>query len=435
MGSPQTRAINDFVSLLSCEIQMMSETGMNQPSRTASEQLPFMMAHSLDSADACCAIPSFQLQQNGHFFTPRSSNPLLEDAVALNLRNPTEIRKIDLSGVPLTLLRNASNAFISLVDSRLRASLTALLRKARDAGAEVDTSLTRMILGLLSASASPISPTKIATSYRTLAFSGRTEDGAYLVPMEMEIVVNLNVLGHSVSIVLEAPGTIQGHFLCGALHEKPTELLKVELQIDTAAILHSMMREARAVVRSAVGWAYEMSRQLLQPPLRRSLSSGDMPFSTSLQPPHSASLMRLSGSLSEFPTAFDLEPHAVFRSASDGDSNGENAIVFAPLASAPKFGQIDEKNAKRSNCAISAESVTATTANVSWGTYRDESTPVLGMPSLSVPATSTPRGASMYTADAEYEALHKRAKMSPVEEGEVDCSEHHGHLELIRKYR
>jgi hypothetical protein len=56
-----------------------------------------------------------------------------------------------------------------------------------------------------------------------------------------------------------------GHFSC-KWKKKDPRLLKVDIQIDTAALLVSMMAQARLAVRKAVGFATDIASHIL--PLR-----------------------------------------------------------------------------------------------------------------------------------------------------------------------
>jgi hypothetical protein len=171
----------------------------------------------------------------------------------------------------MKLLWNVSQSFISLVDSRLRSSVAALARQSRG-GSEKDVALT-----LLAASSSPINPTTIVTTLRTLAFSERNADGDYIQPLILEVVIDLNILGNTVAVTVEAPGKVQGAF---SSNSEEAGLLKVDIQIDTAALLISMMAQARLAVRKAVGFATEVASHVLLSSSCNTLSNSSSLHST-----------------------------------------------------------------------------------------------------------------------------------------------------------
>jgi hypothetical protein len=150
---------------------------------------------------------------------------------------------------------------MSLVDSRLRSSLAALERKSSGK----DDTLTPVLVELLAAYSNPINPTTVVTTFRTLTFAEHCSNGDYIQPLILEIVIDLNILGNTVAVTVKAPGTMRGHFSCNMEEEGPAGLLKVDIQIDTAALLVSMMAQARLAVRKAVGFATDIASHILLP--------------------------------------------------------------------------------------------------------------------------------------------------------------------------
>jgi hypothetical protein len=260
--SKQAKVMESFTSLISCALNATD----SQPFRSSAVKLPFLISASQDSSTSCCAVSSLQLRNKQVALKPQSSKPVLQDAAASNLRQPLEVRKSELQNLPTKLLWNVSQSFMSLVDSRLRSSLTNLVRQSRGRSQEDDT-LTPILVGLLaSSSSSPINPTTIVTTFRTPEFSERNADGDYILPIIFEAVLDLNILGNTITVTVEAPGTVQGTFSCNVEEAKAgasAELLKVDIQIDTATLLISMMSQARMAVRKAVGFATVVASHVL----------------------------------------------------------------------------------------------------------------------------------------------------------------------------
>jgi hypothetical protein len=270
VSSKHAEVLGSFTSLVSCGLNATDSGRILQPFKASAVKLPFLISASQDISASCCAVSSLQLRHKQAAFSPQSSKPVLQDAAASNLRQPLKVRKSELQNLPMKLLWNVSQAFMSLVDSRLRSSLTSLVRRSRGRSQE-DDALTPVLVGLLaSSSSSPINPTTIVTTFRTLEYSERNADGDYILPLIFEAVIDLNILGNTVAVTMKAPGTVRGTFTSNVEEAQvvglgPTELLKVDIQIDTAALLLSMMSQARMAVRKAVGFATVVASHLLLP--------------------------------------------------------------------------------------------------------------------------------------------------------------------------
>jgi hypothetical protein len=236
----------------------------------------WFIAKSQEPSSICCTTSSLQLRQKDLAFYPTSSKPLLEDAASNNLRRPIEIPKDKLQSLPMTLLWNLSNSFMSLVDSRLRSSMGALLQHHLLKGKEPD-SLTWVLVGLLSGSSadstSPIKPTTIVTTFRPLKLSERNSDGDYILPLILKLVIDVNIFGTILAVAVEAPGTVQGSFAGNT-----EQLHNIDVQIDTTALLATMMTQARVVIRKAIHLATQKAFIMLR--LVRAVSSSNLASSS-----------------------------------------------------------------------------------------------------------------------------------------------------------
>jgi hypothetical protein len=232
----------------------------------------------------------------------------------------------------MKLLWNVSQSFMSLVDSRLRSSLAALERKS---SGEDDT-LTPVLVGLLAASSNPINPTTVVTTFRTLTFAEHFTNGVHIQPLILEIVIDLKVLGNTVAVTVEAPGTVRGFFSCNAEEAGPAGLLKVDIQIDTAALLTSMMAQGRLAVRKAVGFATEVASHILLPSAPSTASNSS---SSSVQSMDSACTGTKKVVEENVPS-----------------SGSENDLMPPPPAraqSSTSFLEMDEKKISSSNAGVS----------------------------------------------------------------------------------
>lgn len=222
-----------------------------EPLKDSSTTLPRLMSSLVRTESVCCMIPTLMLK---HQDSSRSSHGSIEEYAALNLARPLALKRGELQAAPLTLLGNLIESFMSLVDSRKRSSLTALIRQSQT---QKDSTLTRVLVGLLACSNDPITPSTVVTSFRVLQASERNASGDIVMPLVMETVVDLKIFGSLITISVVAPGTIQASFASDCM------ITKVEVVLDTVAFLQSMMKQARYAVRKAVALSSNMASKLL----------------------------------------------------------------------------------------------------------------------------------------------------------------------------
>lgn len=267
-----------FASLLSSALTTTGETP--ESLSTSSGNLPRFVASTVTEDNDCCTVPCLMLRHSGSSSAPTAS---LEETAALYLARPLTVTRVELEAVPQTLLENISETFMSLVDSRLRSSLVALLGQS---DSQNKSAITRTVVGLLAASSDvtnngkPISPTAVVTSFRILPGCDLTQSGDHVAPLVMETVIDLNILSHLATITFVAPGTIQGSF--GSASNRL--LTKVEVVLDTVALLQSMMKQARSTVREAVIIASGVASNLLISPQEQ--GTDDRPSTEGSDAPH-----------------------------------------------------------------------------------------------------------------------------------------------------
>jgi hypothetical protein len=257
--SMQSDLLHSFASLLSSALAVSGST-IEQPLQHNAGTLAGLMTATSDN-EMSCQAPCLELRRKESAYHPKTCRSMMEDSAASNLRETMAVKRDDMSSLPLTLLWNVSKSFMFLVDSRTRSAITALAQQTRKSS-PMDMERTRLMSEMLSSKASSITPTMVVTSFRTLAFSDHIESGL-VVPLVLEVSIDLDVLGDKVSLRLEAPGTIQGSFK-SLNNEGYLTLTNIEVSIDTAALLKSMMVKAKAVVRRAVGIAMRKSTAIVQ---------------------------------------------------------------------------------------------------------------------------------------------------------------------------
>jgi hypothetical protein len=338
------RIITSFVSLFSSVLTV--EGGKEvEMSKDSSEMLSRFVSPSVRVDDLCLRIPSLLLKNRSG---SGSGGQSLEEAAALNLARSVALTLKELSRAPLALLSNISESFVTLLDSRRRSSIQALIRQSHH---QKDSTLTRVIVGLLACSKSPISPSTIVTSFRTLPACELTQGGELVVPLIMECLIDLQIFGNLVTVTCVAPGTIQTTIGSDLM------ICKAEIILDTLSFLHSMMKQARLAVRKTVAFASVMGSNLLMPsslpnnhesstkdenPIPKAVLSSlnfhdeavkDETESSSLMPPPPSRPSKRS--LSEFSHYDNSEKsgnYNYFQNASWGDSQNHSKVVVSGLS-------------------------------------------------------------------------------------------------------
>lgn len=251
-ASKAERIVGSFASLLSSALALDGGKTV-EPLKDSSDVLPRFISPSVASDDICLVIPSLLLK---HATLSTSNGSSLEEAAALNLAHPVALSTKEIEAAPMALLANLCDSFTSLIDSRLRSSIQALVRQAHS---QKDATLTRVLVGLLACSQSPITPSTVVTSFRTLPACEITPEGEIVMPVVMECVVDLKIFGNLATVTIVAPGTIQTAISSDFM------ISRVEIVLDTLAFLQSMMKQARFAVRKAVATASNIATNLLMP--------------------------------------------------------------------------------------------------------------------------------------------------------------------------
>ena len=248
------RILGGFASLLSSALTASGETP--ESLADSASTLPRFISTKVSDDETCCTVPCLMLKHSDSSSVSRNASSL-EETAALYLARPLALTRIELEAAPVALLGNLSESFMSLVDSRLRSSLVALLRQSPN---QHEATLSNVLAGLLSTSANPISPTAVVTSFRVLPVSDRAQNGDHVAPLVMETVIDLEILQQLVSVTVVAPGTIQGAF---STTSSDGMLTNVEVVLDTVAFLQSMMKQARFAVRKAVAIASGIASKII----------------------------------------------------------------------------------------------------------------------------------------------------------------------------
>jgi hypothetical protein len=264
----------------------------NQQNRQASaEQLQYLMAAG---EEKCCSVPSLSLKRSTNKSASVSSVPVvasttdnnkfsLEQAAAQNLARPIQASREELQCLPLTIVRNISESFMSLVDSRVRSYLVALSQRQaantrtsnssnnNNNNNNADDRVSQILAVLMAQSSTLIKPTAIVSSFRVYGASDQVAamaavaNKSRVAPMIQETVIDLNVLGDLLTVTISGNGNIMGIFTDAVNYNSNSfsststatagmsQLLsQVSISIDTSSFLRSMMAQVRDAVRRAV---------------------------------------------------------------------------------------------------------------------------------------------------------------------------------------
>lgn len=255
-ASQQEQILATFASCFSSAQTYNTKNGdleHQQQGQDSSEQLRLFISPSVDSDQKLCSVPSMSLKHtNKHTHTSPSTKASLEQDAAMNLARPLEATRDELPSLPLSVLCNISDAFMSLVDSRIRSYLTALsLQSNRGGDLNNNNKISPVLALIMSSSSTLVRPTAIVNSFRIVGNSVDTgDDNQKVCPLLLETMIDLDILGEVMTVTIAGNGNIVGGFEDVVIGPMLTGTI---LQIDTQAFLHSMMAQVRAAVRKAIG--------------------------------------------------------------------------------------------------------------------------------------------------------------------------------------
>jgi hypothetical protein len=248
-ASQQEQILATFASCFSSAQTYNNKQGgvEQQQAHDSSEQLRLFISPSVDSDQKICSVPSMSLKHTNKHTSPSTKASLEQDA-ALNLARPLEATRDELPSLPLSVVRNISDAFMSLVDSRIRSYLTALSLQSRG---DLNNKLSPVLALIMSSSSTLIRPTAIVNSFRVVGNSvGIGNDSQKVCPLLLETMIDLDILGEVMTVTIVGTGNILGTFEEVVIGPMLTGTI---LQIDTTVFLRSMMAQVREAVRKAVG--------------------------------------------------------------------------------------------------------------------------------------------------------------------------------------
>lgn len=271
-ASQQEQILATFASCFS-SAQTYNKNGdleRQQQGQDSSEQLRLFISPSVNSDQKLCSVPSMRLKHTNKRTSP-STKASLEQEASMNLARALEATRNELPSLPLSVLCNISDAFMSLVDSRIRSYLTALLLQSNRGDNLHNNKLAPVLEIIMSSSSTLVRPTAIVNSFRVIGASVDTgNDLQKVCPLLLETMIDLDILGEAMTVTIAGSGNIVGAFEEMVIGPMLTGTI---LQIDTQVFLHSMMAQVRSAVRKAVG----MISNLFLPSETTSISASSIP--------------------------------------------------------------------------------------------------------------------------------------------------------------
>lgn len=256
-----------FASRLSCTY----EVGQATPSAPSASTLPYFLS---SAADGRCSFPRLSLKSPRRRRVPPRSPPTewaALDAEAKNLGRIVRMGRHNVAVAPVMLLRNLLCSFGHMIGLRVERTLINIMERSAeleddDSWKEAKLSKKQARLSALfkeiSLSDVPlITPVAAAINFLNFLIVQVPNDAAdavpveesggatrAVVPLEFEAAVDVLILGkETVTVLFRAPGSISGLFTD---HKNRPDT--VDVRVDPEALMDSMKKQCREVVRRAV---------------------------------------------------------------------------------------------------------------------------------------------------------------------------------------
>lgn len=159
-----------------------------------------------------------------------------------------------------SLLKDISDSFSSLVNSRVKSWTLLMFKNSISSG---DNSNRSRILKMLAAS---INVSATRSNFRTLQLpanaQGQSKEADVILPLLFEVSLRVAMRDKSELVTLRAPGTVSGNFHSG----HPKGLAKVDVRLDSNALLKSMGDQARLAVFKTVAGLSSSDMKASAPP-------------------------------------------------------------------------------------------------------------------------------------------------------------------------
>lgn len=206
----------------------------------------------MEAPETPCSFPCLLLKGHLSGNDGANRNIPLQDIGALSLAEPLKAGQSNIDHVPMQLLKNVTLSFRQLLCSRLRASMTALIRTTIKLGDYEKANVLRRLLS----SRESLRISTVVTSFTVLAKDGgnRQQLGKVTEAIVFETIIDAKLLGHVHTVTLQVPGTITA-----VISPADYLLQSVDIVFDTVAFLKTMMDQARQLVKKAMKRAVKIT--------------------------------------------------------------------------------------------------------------------------------------------------------------------------------
>ncbi|GFH61183.1 hypothetical protein CTEN210_17659 [Chaetoceros tenuissimus] len=213
-------------------------------------------------------VPCLNLK--GNTFSEKTSSKgasLLDDA-AMNLSSPLHANKYSIDAVPSTLLSNVTSTMEQLLQSRLRASMIALIKQTMKLGDHNEARILRRLM--LSPKAVQI--TTVVSSFSVLNDNGYGVFGNMSKPLVYELILDITMLGKQHTVSIQVSGDI-----CGVVNSNQLQFDSVTISLDTVSLLEKMMAQARQLIKKTLKRAASITTAYSNMQLKRSREEFERP--------------------------------------------------------------------------------------------------------------------------------------------------------------
>eukprot|EP00571_Detonula_confervacea_P001848 CAMPEP_0172317580 /NCGR_PEP_ID=MMETSP1058-20130122/32062_1 /TAXON_ID=83371 /ORGANISM="Detonula confervacea, Strain CCMP 353" /LENGTH=617 /DNA_ID=CAMNT_0013032177 /DNA_START=16 /DNA_END=1869 /DNA_ORIENTATION=+ len=202
--------------------------------------------------------------QSKHRGQVGSSKNLMLQMVAMNMSTPFYTTPDTVSSTAKTVLKNIVSTMEELMDSRLRSTVSQLMRKSGG------IANSQLLSRLLSPSRNPIEVATVITRFvlpdgencenmGNNNFSSTSHDNMLSIPLHFKAILDVKVFGEVNTVELSAPVTMSGKF-----DNHDGLLTAVDVSFDCVNLLQTMIGQARPIVKTAVTKAAALSVQIAE---------------------------------------------------------------------------------------------------------------------------------------------------------------------------
>lgn len=213
-------------------------------------------------------VPCLNLKGNTLSEKTSSKGASLLDDAAMNLSSPLHANKYSIDAVPSTLLSNVTSAMEQLLQSRLRASMIALIKQTTKLGDHNEARILRRLM--LSPKAVQI--TTVVSSFSVLNDNGYGVFGNMSKPLVYELILDITMLGKQHTVSIQVSGDI-----CGVVNSNQLQFDSVSISLDTVSLLEKMMAQARQLIKKNLKRAASITTAYSNMQLKRSREEFERP--------------------------------------------------------------------------------------------------------------------------------------------------------------